>query len=71
MPPIVSVVLLVGCGVWLVAIAYYNQDSYMNHRRAQVIISMVGRGGARVFYATLGIVAIVYGAVYGYLTLVR
>jgi hypothetical protein len=43
----------------------------MNHPRAQVIISMFGRGGARVFYATLGFAAIGCGTLYAYLTLPR
>ena len=46
--------LFIAAGLFSIAGAYFNWDWYMNNYRARIFVRLLGRGGARVFYAILG-----------------
>ena len=47
--------LLVGIGLFSILGGVMNWEWYMNNRRAQGIIKLFGRSGARIFYVLLGL----------------
>lgn len=46
-------------GLFCVLASIYNWDFFFNNRRARFFVSLIGRKGARIFYAILGLVLIV------------
>jgi hypothetical protein len=53
-------IILVLCGLFMIAGGGFNSDWYMTNRRAQFFVKLLGRTGARVFYVLLGLVLIVW-----------
>jgi hypothetical protein len=53
--PTWTVILLVLAGLFSLAGAIFNWDWFMTHRRAAIFVRFLGRGGARFFYAVLGL----------------
>lgn len=53
--------VLVGCGAFAICGAAFDWDWFMNHRKAQLFVSLFGRPGARIFYALLGTAIAVAG----------
>lgn len=51
----------VAIGLFPIAGAYFNWDWFMNDRKARVFVAFLGRTGARIFYALLGIGLVVFG----------
>jgi hypothetical protein len=57
---IITVVLILG-GLFSVICALKDFDWFMNNSRAALIVRILGRGGARVFYVLLGAAFIIFG----------
>ena len=53
--------ILVAAGLISICGAAFDWDFFINSRKAQFFVSILGRTGARVFYAILGLVIIVLG----------
>ena len=54
--------LFVALGVFTALAAALDWDWFMEDRKAQFLVRLFGRGGARIFYALLGFGFIVLGA---------
>ena len=52
----------IAIGVFSLSGAIFNWDWYMNSRRARLLVKLITRTGARVFYAALGLFLIGLGA---------
>ncbi len=50
-----ALLLLASIGTFSVLGAWKNWDWFMNNRRARLVISLLGRTGARWFYALIGL----------------
>ncbi|WP_229684805.1 immunity 17 family protein, partial [Deinococcus roseus] len=48
-------------GLFTLAASYYNWDWFFNNWRARPFVALVGRTGARIFYALIGVVLLVIG----------
>jgi hypothetical protein len=53
--------LLVGVGLFTLAGAVFDWDWYMNNHRARLVVRLIGRTGARVFYSLIGLGIAFYG----------
>ena len=53
--------LLAGCGVFAMCGAAFDWEWFMNHRKAQFLVRLFGRGGTRVFYGILGAALVAMG----------
>ena len=42
------------CGIFCIVCAAMNWDWFMNSRKARFMCNLLGRNGARIFYAILG-----------------
>ena len=51
--------LLMAAGAFTILAAISNWDWFIGHYRARLVVMLVGRNGARIFYGILGIVIIV------------
>ncbi len=51
----------VGIGLFAIAGATFDFEWFMNHRKARIFVSMLGRGGARILYGALGTGLVVLG----------
>lgn len=49
------------CGIFCIVCAAMNWDWFMNSRKARFMCNLLGRNGARIFYAILGAVITVMG----------
>ena len=56
-------VLVALAGLFSIAASWFNWDWYFNNHRARLFVSLLGRQGARIAYAILGLVLVVLGAV--------
>jgi hypothetical protein len=54
--------LLIATGLFCITSSLFNWDWYFNHPRARLLVRLFGRMGARVVYAILGAVLILFGA---------
>jgi len=54
-------IVAVGVGLFSLAGAFLDWDFFMNHQKAVLIVKMLGRNGARVFYGLFGTGLIVLG----------
>jgi hypothetical protein len=61
----VLAIILVASDVFSIASSFFNWDWYYNHPRARLLVRIFGRMGARVIYAILGVVLIVFGLGFG------
>ena len=54
--PYESELFLLGaaCGIFCIVCAAMDWDWFMNHRKARFMCNLLGRKGARMFYAALG-----------------
>ncbi len=53
--------ILVAAGLFSICGAAFDWDFFINSRKARLFVSILGRTGARVFYAILGLVIAVLG----------
>jgi small neutral amino acid transporter SnatA (MarC family) len=53
--------IVIAMGLFSLLGAILDWDWYMNHRKARFIVKILGRKGARIFYAILGLGLIVLG----------
>ncbi|TRX66338.1 immunity 17 family protein [Carboxylicivirga sp. M1479] len=53
--------LMLGVGALILMASITNWEWFFKQRRAQVMIKLMGRNGARIFYAVLGILFSVFG----------
>lgn len=53
--------LFIGLGVFSIVAAAFNFDWYFQTSGAMTFVRRFGRGGARIFYALLGVALIVCG----------
>lgn len=56
---------LAAAGLFSAAGAALDWDWFMNHRKAQGLVRLMGRGGARAFYGLLGLTLAVVGVLMG------
>ena len=54
--------ILVAAGLFSICGAAFDWDFFINSRKARFFVSILGRTGARIFYAILGLVIVVLGA---------
>ena len=52
---------LAACGVFAICGAGFDWEWFMNHRKAQFFVRLLGRTGTRVFYGLLGTALVVLG----------
>lgn len=50
------------CGVFVIAAAVLDWDWFFNNWRARFFVKLLGRDGARLFYAALGVLMFVLAA---------
>ncbi|MCA9492216.1 MAG: immunity 17 family protein [Myxococcales bacterium] len=62
---VASAILVVGVGVFAVVCAWQDWDWFMEDRRAQPVIALIGRQGARAFYGSLGLLLVPAGILLG------
>ena len=53
--------LFVAGGIYMICGALFDWDFFMNQRSSRRMVSMLGRGGARVFFGLLGMVIVIVG----------
>ncbi|MEW6535052.1 MAG: immunity 17 family protein [Candidatus Auribacterota bacterium] len=53
--------ILVFAGLFSIAGAVFDWDWFMTHRKARLLVKLLTRNGARVFYAVLGVIISVIG----------
>ena len=53
--------LLVAFGAFAIAGAVMDCDFFMNARKARLVVALIGRTGARVFYGLLGSLVLIAG----------
>lgn len=53
--------LVMGGGIFAICGATCDWDWFMGHHKAKLLVAMLGRNGARVFYALFGAVLAVAG----------
>jgi small neutral amino acid transporter SnatA (MarC family) len=56
-------ILIVVLGLFTITCVYFDFDWFMNHYKARFLVETLGRQGARVFYAVLGIALMILGFV--------
>ena len=54
--------LIAAAGLFSIAGAFFNWDFFINSRKAQLVVAIFGRTGARIFYGALGLAIVVLGA---------
>ena len=47
--------ILIGAGLFSIVASAADWDWFMNHRKARFFVKILGRTGARIFYALLGV----------------
>ena len=52
---------MAGCGVFSICGGVFDWDWFMDHRKAQFFVGLLGRTGTRIFYIPVG-AALIYGA---------
>jgi hypothetical protein len=58
MPMILAGIGFGGLGLLLIVLAILDWDHMMNHPKAQPVVALIGRNGARVFYALIGLMIV-------------
>ena len=53
--------ILVAAGVFSICGAVFDWEWFINSRKAQLWVTLLGRTGARIFYAVLGAILCVVG----------
>lgn len=56
--------IFVAAGLFALCGGIFNWDWFMNHRKAQFLINLVSRTGARIFYAVFGLAFVVFGILF-------
>ncbi|MFZ2958861.1 MAG: Imm17 family immunity protein [Candidatus Ozemobacteraceae bacterium] len=54
--------LFVAIGIFSICGAIFEWNFFMNHRKAQFLINLVGKTATRVFYGALGILLTIMGS---------
>lgn len=52
-------VIIILSGMFSILGSVFNWDFFFNSRKARTFVNLIGRNGARIFYAVLGIVLII------------
>ncbi len=60
---IILPILLMCCGIFSAVCALKDMDWFMEHRKARMLVRIIGRTGTRVFYTVLGAAIFAVGAV--------
>ncbi len=47
--------LCFGMGIWAIYASYKDLGSFFNSFKAKIVVSVIGRTGARLFYGALGL----------------
>lgn len=58
---IICCIFFFAAGVFSLAGAFFNWDFFFNSRKARPFVRLIGRTGARIFYAILGLFIIFCG----------
>lgn len=58
---IICCIFFIAAGVFSIAGSFFNWNFFFNSRKAQTFVRLIGRTGARIFYAGLGIFIIFCG----------
>ena len=53
--------ILVAAGAFAICGGIFDWEWFMNSRRAWLVVTIFGRGGARIFYAALGALFVLMG----------
>ena len=53
--------ILVAGGLFSICGAAFDWDWFINSRKAQFFVAILGRTGARIFYGVLGVVVVIMG----------
>jgi hypothetical protein len=56
-----AALLLVLAGLFAMAGGVFDWEWFMNNRKAQALVNLLGRGGARLFYVILGLAIAILG----------
>ena len=56
-------IIFILIGLFVLAGAGFNLDFFMENRRAQLFVSLLGRTGARIFYIILGLGFVIFGLI--------
>ncbi|MEM8678514.1 MAG: Imm17 family immunity protein [Planctomycetota bacterium] len=56
--------LLCAAGAFTVCGAAFDWSWFMNHRKAQRLVALIGYTGARVFYAVFGSALFIFGVLF-------
>ncbi|MCA9058103.1 MAG: immunity 17 family protein [Planctomycetaceae bacterium] len=56
--------IIVAAGVFTVTASIQDWDFFFNSRKAELLVAMLGRSGARVFYGLLGVVIVILGILF-------
>ncbi|MBN1514992.1 immunity 17 family protein [Candidatus Sumerlaeota bacterium] len=54
--------IIIAIGLFAITGAVMDWDWYMEHRKARLVVKFFGRNGARIFYAVVGALFCVMGA---------
>lgn len=58
-------ILFVAVGIFSICGGVFNWEWFMNNRKAQLWVSLIGRGPTRIFYIILGLVLSTLGVLMG------
>ena len=61
LPPELMLVFCAGAGLFTIFCAIMDYDWFMEDRKAEFVVTIFGRNGARIFYVLLGLVLITLG----------
>ncbi len=65
MSNVLITLIVIAVGGFSLAGSLQNWDWFFNNRRARIMVSILGRNGARIFYGILGSALILGGLVLG------
>ena len=59
-----AALIMVAIGAFALAGAIFDWDWFMNHYKARIIVKLLTRTGARIFYGIFGCVIIILGLLF-------
>jgi hypothetical protein len=62
MEPVLVALFAFSCGVFVIAAAVFDWNWFFSNWRARFFVNLLGRDGARLFYAGLGVLFFVIAA---------
>ncbi len=54
-------IVIILCGLFLLAACFFNWDWYFNVNKARMLIKLIGRTGARIVYGIFAVIFIIGG----------